>query len=334
MAAMAEATERQLWVFVEPSTRDVSEASLEALSAARRLADEGQNPVQVAALVLGAAVDTYRETLARHGADRIYTGEVGAGYLPEALAQRVAAAWEASDPRPVALIFPGSRVGREVATRVAALCRLAFAAQVIRIRWHEDNLEVDSLAFANKVQITYRGPHVIALHPETFPVRPARRAGEVLPLPGEAPTASRVTLVAFRKADPRTVPLEQAEFIVAGGNGVKNFRLIWEFADLVGAAVGGSRVVCDDGRLERSRQIGESGVIVSPRCYIAVGISGAIQHVRGMQNSEIVITINIDRHAPIHDLASLAVIGDAHAVLEALIRKLKERQRAKTAQEA
>lgn len=325
---------RQLWVYVEPPERDVPATSLEALSAARRLADESSIPSQVAALLLGVAADAWREMLARHGADLIYTGEVGPGYLPEAMALRVAAAWEAVSQKPVAVVFPGSRVGREVATRMAAQCCVGFAPQVIRLRWQDTQLEVDSLAFGNKVQVTYRGPKVVALQPETFPVRPARGAAEILPLPGEVPTSSRVSLVAFRKADPRTVPLEQAEFIVAGGNGVRDFRLIWEFADLVGAAVGGSRVVCDDGRLERSRQIGESGVIVSPKCYIAVGISGAIQHVRGMQNAEIVITINTDRHAPIHELASLAVIGDAHPILEALNRKLKERKQAKTAQEA
>lgn len=312
-------------VYAEHDDNRIPEATLEAMTAARRLADEIGPAARVEALALAAGATATVDVLARHGADVVRVAEEvpARGYRPEVTAALLARVL--AEATPSAVLFPGTRVGREVASRLAAHTGWGFAPDVIRLRWRETAAECDRLAYGDKVQVTVRGARVIVLREGVLQVREARRQAEVsvLPLPDDLPPA-RVDLLEVRKADPRTVPLDQAGFIVAGGNGVRDFRLIWEFADLVGAAVGGSRVVCDDGRLERSRQIGESGVIVSPRCYIAVGISGAIQHVRGMQDSEIVITINTDRHAPINELASLAVVGDAEQVLKALIEKLRE----------
>ena len=312
-------------VFAEHKNNRIPDTSLEVMTAARRLANEIGPDARVEAVALAANPTAVADTLARHGADVVAVAEEvpGSGYWPERAAALLAPLAGNEDEHAL-LLFPGTRVGREVATRLAARAGLGFAPDVVRMRWRDAALECDRLAYGDKVQITVRGPRVVVVRPGVFDVRENRRRAEVraLPLPDDLPPP-QVELVAVRKADPRTVPLDQAEFIVAGGNGVRDFSLIWQFADLVGAAVGGSRVVCDDGRLERARQIGESGVIVSPRCYIAVGISGAIQHVRGMQNSEIVITINTDRHAPINDLASLAVVGDAEEVLRALIERLR-----------
>ncbi len=317
----------RVFVFAEHEGKRIPDTTLEVMTAARRLANEAGPDARVEAVALAAGSAATVEALARHGADVVHVAEEvpARRYWPEVAAHVLAPLVEGTGES-ACFLFPGTRVGREVAARLAARARAGFAADVIRVRWREAALECDRLAYGDKVQVTVRGARVVVLRSGVFDAREDRRRAEVqtLPLPESLPPA-RVALVEVRKADPRTVPLEQAEFIVAGGNGVRDFRLIWEFADLVGAAVGGSRVVCDDGRLELSRQVGESGVIVSPRCYIAVGISGAIQHVRGMQDSDIVITINIDRHAPINDLASLAVVGDAEEVLKALIERLRDR---------
>ena len=320
---MAQNALSAVWVWVAHEKGRILEASREALIVARRVADEAGGAV-VMAVIFGQEDEQVLAELATYGADHVYVAPEPGGYAPLSISRRLAWAWDHVVPPPGVLFCPGTRMGREIGLRVGAFRGVGGVSDVVRVRWDDNGIVCDHLAFGGKVQCTVQGVEVVILRPDTYRVRPAPRPLRVSSLPeGEIP-APDVFLVEVRKADPRTVPLEQAEFIVAGGNGVRDFRLIWEFADLVGAAVGGSRVVCDDGRLERSRQIGESGTIVSPRCYIAVGISGAIQHVRGMQNSEIVITINTDRHAPIHDLASLAIIGDAHAVLQALIDEVRK----------
>lgn len=324
-----------LWVFAEHSNGVVPDATFEALGAARKLVDEARAGGRVVAVALGPGSTALAPKLAQHGAHvvRASDDERLGGYAPEAWAHVLTAEVQAAEPPPLALLFGAARNSQELAARVAARWGAAFVPDVVKVGWREGQLETQRLGYVDKVQLTLVGGRVLVLRPEVGDIRTVRGEPVVEPVSAALEGGDQcVRLVDVRKANPRTVPLSQADFIVAGGNGVKNFELIWEFADLVGAAVGGSRVVCDDGRLARSRQVGESGTVVSPRCYIAIGISGASQHVRGMQDSKLIITINNDRRAPIHDLASMAVIGDAAEILPALIERVKvEKEKAAAA---
>ena len=126
--------------------------------------------------------------------------------------------------------------------------------------------------------------------------------------------------------DPNAVPLKEADFIVSAGNGVTDWNAFHAVADALGGAEGGSRVVCDAGLLPRGRQVGASGTLVEPRCYLAFGIAGAPQHLQGIARCERVVAVNTDLHADMVKRADLAVIADAQAVMPALARLAQEKR--------
>ncbi|MEA2779555.1 MAG: electron transfer flavoprotein alpha subunit, partial [Rhodospirillaceae bacterium] len=126
-------------------------------------------------------------------------------------------------------------------------------------------------------------------------------------------------------SDPNAVPLTEADFIVSAGNGVTDWSAFHEVAAALGAAEGGSRVICDAGLLPRARQVGASGSLVQPRCYLAFGIAGAPQHLQGITRCERVLAVNTDLHAEMVKRADLAIIADAQAVMPALARLARER---------
>jgi electron transfer flavoprotein alpha subunit len=127
--------------------------------------------------------------------------------------------------------------------------------------------------------------------------------------------------------DPNAVPLTEADFIVSAGNGVTDWPGFHEVAAALGAAEGGSRVVCDTGLLPRERQVGASGSLVEPRCYLAFGIAGAPQHLQGILRCERVLAVNTDLHAEMVKRADLAIIADAQSVMPALARLARDRRR-------
>jgi electron transfer flavoprotein alpha subunit len=314
-----------LWVFAEHDEGRVPETTLQTLGAARRLVASAGADIRVIALALGRGSLAAVDCLAHGGAHVVRVAEDGCldASAPEACAGALASAHATAACPPTALLFPATRRGRELGARVAARRRVAFVPDVLALGWRDGQIEARRLAVDGRVEVTLLGGRILVLGPEVGDAQACPGAAIVERF-GIGPDLAtpRVTLVTRHRADPRTVPLAQADVIVAAGNGVRDFGLVWRFADLVGAAVGGSRIVCDDGRLDPARQIGESGVTVAPRCYLAFGISGASQHVRGMRDSKLVITVNTDRHAPIHDLAALAAIGDAAEVLRALVARL------------
>lgn len=264
-----------------------------------------------------------KDDAARFGADRVLqlSDPAFAGWAPAARAGAIIAAAEQLGARH--LLFADSPLGGgDLARRVAARLGERPAAGVVRIagdrvtgRWDGGRSEVERPA-----------PRVLILAAEAFappaatPPREARPIELALHAPRPAEPAGILDLLPL---DPATIPLGEAELILAGGNGLADWDSFHALAQLLGAAEAGSRVACDAGRLPRQRQVGASGQIVSPACYVALGISGAPQHLQGIAASRRVVAVNTDPQAEMVKRADLAVIADAGPVMAALIARLR-----------
>jgi electron transfer flavoprotein alpha subunit len=166
----------------------------------------------------------------------------------------------------------------------------------------------------------------MAVAPEAAePVRGVRHEARALD-PVGVTAAPRLFDGGLAAVDPNAVPLKEADFIVSAGNGVTDWDAFHAVADALGAAEGGSRVVCDAGLLPRGRQVGASGTLVEPRCYLAFGIAGAPQHLQGIARCERVVAVNTDLHADMVKRADLAIIADAQVVMPALARLAREKR--------
>jgi len=168
-------------------------------------------------------------------------------------------------------------------------------------------------------------PQIVTVKPGTADIKSPKvgHKAEVITLsPEPSPAVTRARVIGSAKVDLKTVPLEQAEIIVAGGRGIggpEGFEVLEQFAELIGGCVGASLVATDNGWVSEEKHIGQTGVIVTPRLYIAIGISGSIYHVMGMKDSKVIVAINRDPHAPIFSFADMGIVGDWREVVDATI---------------
>jgi electron transfer flavoprotein alpha subunit len=166
------------------------------------------------------------------------------------------------------------------------------------------------------------------VRPGIIDAKPARRDSqpEIITVePQAVTTRSRAT--GFIKADPKTLRLDEAEIIIAGGGGIdsqQSFQLLGELAELLGGCVGASRVPVDKGWVPLEKQIGQTGITAAPKLYLALGISGSIYHTMGMKDSKVIVVVNTDRNAPFFKLADMGIVGDYQEIAAALIRGLRE----------
>jgi N,N-dimethylglycine/sarcosine catabolism electron transfer flavoprotein subunit alpha len=290
------------------------------LGAARQLADAFAGAVAaLACLAPAAPIDDFGAA----GVDRLIcaTDSAFAGYAPEAKAAAALAAIERVKPRHV--LLPDSALGGgDLARRLAAKLGVRLAANVQRMGADEIACRGDG----GRSDILRRPPLVIAVAPEAAePVTGARHEARALD-PIATPPAPRLVDGGLATVDPNAVPLKEADFIVSAGNGVTDWDAFHAVAGALGGAEGGSRVVCDAGLLPRGRQVGASGTLVEPRCYLAFGIAGAPQHLQGIARCERVVAVNTDLHADMVKRADLAIIADAQAVMPALARLAREKR--------
>jgi electron transfer flavoprotein alpha subunit len=280
----------------------------DTIAAARELADSGGGAVVV--LAMGASADD----LAAVGADRIQPTESVAGYAPETRAQWVEAAIAAHSPRHI--VFPESAAGGgDLGRRVAASIGERAATHVVRL----SAAEVASRAEGRSADWLRSTPRVVLVEQDVAEVRSGLRwEARLLPPLAIHTSAASILDGGLVKVDPNAIPIAEADFIVSAGNGVLDWDRFHDVAAALGASEGGSRVVCDQGHLPKSRQIGASGTLVEPRCYLAFGIAGAPQHLQGITRCERVIAVNTDLHADMIKRADLAIIADAQAVMPAL----------------
>lgn len=317
--------------FAESRNGELRKVALEAVTAARKLADATGGDVH-ALLVGGPGIGAKAEQLGKHGADVVMVceNENFTKYNAEATAALAAARIQSGGYR--AAIFATSAEGRDLAPRVAGKLGAGIVTDVTAVELTGETLTVQHPMNIGKViaTVTIAGtPAVVSLRPNTYSPTENPKAGTVENVePAGDPAASRVVVKELVKGASGTLDLAEAPVIVAGGRGLKaaeNFKLVQDLADAFGnAAVGATRAVTDDGWRPHSDQIGQTGRLVSPDLYIAVGISGAVQHLAGMKTSRTIVAINKDKDAPIFKVADYGIVGDAFEIVPVLTEAVRE----------
>jgi electron transfer flavoprotein alpha subunit len=316
----------EVLVLVKPAGGKVGKPTLEALTIARGLGE----PSAVVVGAPGLAADLV-DKLGEFGAAKIYAAE--ADELRDYLVTPKVAVLESLVRRlsPAAVVIPSTQEGKEVAGRLAV--RLDNGVLLDAVAVDADGT-VTQVAFAGGTIVRSRVTRGIPLvtirpssvTPETSPVTPTVESVTV-----ELAEADRLAQVKDRVTETKSTrpELTEASIVVSGGRGLgsaDNFALVEELADLLGAAVGASRAATDSGFYPHQFQVGQTGKTVSPQLYIALGISGAIQHRAGMQTSKAVIAVNKDDQAPIFELADLGVVGDLFKVVPQAIEEIRKRR--------
>jgi electron transfer flavoprotein alpha subunit len=319
-------------VFAETRGTSLRKVALEAVTAARELAD-ATGGGEVHALVAGpTGVGGVAEQLAQYGADTVVVVEHAAlaNFDREVVAATLSARAKAGSYRAVIIGF--SAQGRDVGPRVAVQLDAPIVTDVTDIKASGDTLTVKHPVYAYKVIVTLlvSGPMaVVSVRPSAFTAAEKSRPVKIETMvPATEPAASRVVVKEMIEGGKGTIELGDAPVIVSGGRGLKapeNFKIIEDLAAAFGnAAVGATRAVTDDGWRPHSDQIGQTGRQVSPQLYIAVGISGAIQHLAGMRTSKTIVAINKDKEAPIFKVADYGIVGDVLEVVPALTAAVRE----------
>jgi electron transfer flavoprotein alpha subunit len=322
-----------IWVVAEQRRGELAPVSFELLGEARRLAEDLK--VQVAAVLLGAGVAHLAPILLAAGAHKVYLAEHAR--LQDFLEESYAAALTelARKFKPEIILTGATYSGRAFIPKVAAALKTGLTADctAFGIDAEKRLLLQTRPAFGGNIMATIitprTFPQMATVRPRVMKPLPAEPSpGEVIPVALKSlETSGRSRFVATVQEIQERVPLGAAEVIVAGGRGLKegkNFRLLEDLADLLGGAVGASRGAVDAGWIPYAHQIGQTGKTVAPKLYIACGLSGAAQHLVGMQSSDYIVAINKDPQANIFKVADVGLVGDLFEIVPALIQEIKK----------
>ena len=307
---------------------EVKKVTVELLTAARRL---GYPSV----VWTGDGAEGARDRLAEFGAERVYVADSAdlADYsvapAAELLARLVA------EKSPAAVLVAGTTEGKEIAGRLAVKTNSGILTDAVNVTAGEDGAPaVEQPNFGGAITVhsrVTRGTPIIAVRPNAISAEPSPGAAELVAVDFAATDAAKTAKVTEHAvAEKGERPdLTEAQIVVSGGRGTgsaEGFKIIEELADALGAAVGASRAVTDAGWYPHQFQVGQTGKTVSPQLYMAIGISGAIQHRAGMQTSKTIIAVNKDPEAPIFELADFGVVGDLFTVAPQLTDELNSRK--------
>jgi electron transfer flavoprotein alpha subunit len=315
-----------VWVYAEVTPEGPSPSALELLTKARSIGDE------VAAVALGPGATAAAPALGEHGAARVYASDeqVYADTLGQPAAHTLHALIREHTPDLV--LFSTSYDARDLAGRLQARLGSALMSNVTDVT-AAGSAQTQIFGGSRVVDVTFEGPapRLLLVRPKSFAPEPNGGTAQIVPVdtpvPDELTTVRRIERHEETAAGPR---LEDAKVVIAGGRGLQdpsNFKLLDDLAAAIGdAAVGASRAVVDAGWVPYSYQVGQTGKTVKPEVYIAVGISGATQHVVGMKGAKRIVAINKDGDAPIFRLADLGVVGDALTIVPKVIEEIRARR--------
>ena len=322
-----------VWVFAEQRDGRLKSVAYELLAEGRKLADK--LGTEVCAVCLGHNVEG-AEQLVAYGADRVYLADDPAladhqeDYYTRALVDLI------RKHRPEILLAGATAMGRSFMPRVASILYTGLTADCTGLDIDPESrlLLQTRPTFGGNVMATIvcqaRRPQMATVRPHVFKkgAPDEKNQGEVIKVDfDKEAVTSRTKLLSFVEDLSEKVKLDDAEVIVSGGRGLgrpENFQIIKELADSLGAALGSSRPPVDEGWIPYSHQVGQTGKTVCPRLYIACGISGAVQHLAGMQTSDVIVAINEDPNAPIYEVATYGIVGDLFQVVPMLTDKLRK----------
>ncbi|MEM7166051.1 MAG: electron transfer flavoprotein subunit alpha/FixB family protein [Planctomycetota bacterium] len=315
-------------VFVEQRNGDLKRASLEAMGEARRLADASGG--QVLGILFGSSLEGVVDQVKSAGAHRLLVADdaVYAEATANDLANEVKAVVASNDVN--AFFCAATVLGRELSSMVAIDHDTCVAADCTKVTAAGEALHAERPVYAGKANLNVEitSPFkVVSFRPnygEAIESNPAE-VEALTPTLTSADLRAKITKVSA--AEGAKKDLTEAEIIVSGGRAMKgpeNFSILEELAEVLGAVVGASRAAVDAGWRPHSDQVGQTGKTVSPKLYIAAGISGAIQHLAGMSSSRCIVAINKDANAPIFQVASYGIVGDLYEVVPALKEELRK----------
>ncbi len=333
-----------VFVYIELEGGKIADVSLELLTKGRELA--ATLGVKLEAVVLGEHLQGVEKELAKYGADTVWVADDKEFAPFRTLPHTAVMCGLIEDEKPQIALFGATPVGRDFAPRVSSALFSGLTADCTQlvIGDHTDaktGKEYKNLLYQIRPAF---GGNIIAtiVNPENRPQMATVREGVMRKEVAEKPAAGEVKAIEWKKylkdsdlvvkildrqIEERKIDIKGASVIVAGGYGMgskENFQLVHELADVLGAEVGASRAAVDAGFTEHARQIGQTGVTVRPKLYIACGISGQIQHTAGMDQSSMIISINSDPNAPINKIADYAITGDVNEIIPKMIKYYKQ----------
>jgi electron transfer flavoprotein alpha subunit len=323
---------KDVWIFVELKGQDIKKVGFELASKAREIADKlGE---KVGAVILGEKAKHLCDDIAAYGVDVVYIAENEnlreyntnnyAGILTGIILAY----------KPNIMLFPATHLGRDLAPRVAAALEVGLTADCTGLSIKDGLLLQSRPAFGGNIMADIISPNA---RPQMATTRPnvmkiqkpdPSRKSEVISIPVEIDSKATKILIKeiVKTTKSGTKSLDEADIIISGGRGMEsaeNFKILEDLAETINGVVGASRAAVDVGWRPRSDQVGQSGKTVSPKLYIACGISGKIQHQVGMKGSDTIIAINTDPEAPIFDIADCGIVGDLFEIIPSLNEELK-----------
>lgn len=316
-----------IWVYAEVSDDRITTTSLEMLAKASEVG-------KAEAILLGPAPDDAAQTLAKHGASKVYrcADAVYRDYLTLPAAESVAGL--IAQYKPAVLLCASSYSGRDLIANLSARLDCGAITDVGDFELTDGSVVATipalGASYQNTSTLVHSGTKLLVVRPKSFEPKINEQPLAVEEVPAAAGDALRKVHMKERVVVKREGPsLEGAKVVVSGGRGLKGeeqFAILRELAELMGGAVGASRAAVDAGWVPYAMQIGQTGKTVKPDIYFALGISGAVQHLSGMKTSKYIITINKDAEAPIFQYSDFGVVGDLFKVVPQLIEELKKRK--------
>ena len=333
---------KDVWVFIEQRSGKAAEVSFELLSKGRKLAETLKGSLK--AVLLGSEAKSIAEQTFQYGAEEVILID-----HPELKDYRTIPysrifSQLVDEHKPRVVLFGATIIGRDLAPRVASHTRSGLTADCTELKISDVTyLRKDYSELLLQIRPAFGGNIIATIITPDVPIQMATvREGVMENVPLDNPVKGKITEIPYvseevdnlikiidKHQEESKVNLKSAPIIVAGGYGLgskDNFKLIHELAHVLGGEVAGSRAAVDAGFITSERQVGQTGVTVRPKLYIACGISGAIQHIVGMQSAETIIAINSDPNAPIFDVATYGIVGDVYEIVPKLIDTIKSKR--------